>query len=327
MTAVINLTANMQEALAEAKRVLNEEAQSLNTLSESLSAPFLEAVEIISKTSGRVIVTGMGKSGHIGAKIAATLASTGTPSFFVHPGEASHGDLGMITSEDVVIAISHSGGTKELGDVLAHCTRFSVPLIAMTGKAESMLGKAADILLLNGVTQEACPIKLAPMSSTTATLAMGDALAAALMKVNGFQPEDFATYHPGGKLGSKLSRVSELMQTGDKLPMVATGTNMDQAILEMSKKRLGLVIATDASGDLAGIVTDGDLRRHMGENLLSQSIDNIMTATPLTIESNIMATKAVSLMQEKSITALVVVEGQKPVGVIHIHDCLQAGVI
>lgn len=317
----------MVSALLEAKRVLSEEAQSLQKLEQSLGADFENAVEVIFNTKGRVIVTGMGKSGHVGAKIAATLASTGTPAFFVHPGEASHGDLGMITAEDVVIALSHSGGTKELGDVLAHCNRFSVPLIALTGKKESMLGKAADITLLNGVEKEACPIRLAPMSSTTATLALGDALAAALMSLHGFKPEDFATFHPGGKLGSKLSRVEELMHVGESVPTVMPETKMDQAILEMSQKRLGLVTVQDASGCLKGIITDGDLRRHMGADILSKSVEEIMTTQPFVVEPSILAAKAVGLMQDKSVTALVVVDGSQVKGIIHIHDCLQAGVV
>lgn len=317
----------MATALAEAKRVLKEEAQALSTLGESLAGDFEAAVDLIFRTKGRVIISGMGKSGHIGAKIAATFASTGTPAFFVHPGEASHGDLGMITKEDVVIAISHSGGTKELGDVLAHCNRFRVPLIALTGKADSMLAKAADITLLNGVEREACPIRLAPMSSTTATLALGDALAAALMSLHGFKPEDFATFHPGGKLGSKLARTEELMHKGASIPVVALGTTMDQAILEMSKKRLGLVTIQDDGGFLKGIITDGDLRRHMGSNILQKSVDDIMTRNPLTAEPMWMAAKSVAFMQEKSVTALVVVDAGKVQGVLHIHDCLQAGVV
>lgn len=327
MTQVVELTDSLKNALEEAQRVLRDEAQALNTLSDELGAPFVDALNVITQAQGRVIVTGMGKSGHIGAKIAATLASTGTPSFFVHPGEASHGDLGMITEEDVVIAISHSGGTKELGDVLAHCARFNVPLIAMTGKPESMLGKAADIILLNGVKKEACPIQMAPMSSTTATLALGDALAAAAMKMNGFSAEDFSVFHPGGKLGSKMARVEELMHKGENMPIVPVHTGMEQALLEMSKKRLGLVMAVDENGDLAGLITDGDLRRHMDANLLSKNMNDIMTTSPLTIQADVLAQKAVAMMQEKSITALVVVDQSKPVGVIHIHDCLQAGVI
>lgn len=308
--------------------VLLKEAASLRFLAENLNGDFSDAVECIynvTENKGRVIVTGMGKSGHIGAKIAATLASTGTPAFAVHPGEASHGDLGMITKDDAVLAFSHSGETKELGDILAHCARFNVPLVAITGKNQSTLGKAANICLVNGVTKEACPINLAPTSSTTATLALGDALAVALMHRRGFKPEDFANFHPGGKLGSKLLPVADLMT--QNLPLVEEKTPMSEAVLQISEKRLGVVGVVNGQGNLVGIITDGDLRRHMAEGILSKNAADVMTASPKVISSNILASKAVHMMQENKITSLFVVDAEKPVGVLHIHDCLQAGVI
>lgn len=314
--------------ISAGQAVLREEAQGLLNLADNLDGLFADAVELLYKVSenkGRVIVTGMGKSGHVGAKIAATLASTGTPSFAVHPGEASHGDLGMITEDDAVLAFSHSGETKELGDVLAHCTRFKVPLISITGKPQSTLGKASNICLVNGITKEACPINMAPTSSTTATLALGDALAVALMHRRGFKPEDFRNFHPGGKLGSKLLSVSALMATD--LPLVLADTSMDEAVLEMTEKRLGLVGVTSAEGALTGVITDGDLRRHMGADILTKTAGDIMSATPKTIPGDMLASAAVALMQDNKITALFVIENEKPVGVLHIHNCLQAGVI
>ncbi len=320
---------DLSAALDEARRVLSEESNALVHLRDMLGEDFARAVDTIAAADGRVIVTGMGKSGHIGAKIAATLASTGTPSFFLHPGEASHGDLGMITRQDVVVAISHGGGTRELGDVLAYCNRFKIPLIAMTSKADSMLGQAADVLLLTGVDREACPLNLAPMTSTTVTLALGDALAAALMHISQFEPDDFFAFHPGGSLGSKLSRVATLMHQGDELPIVPAGTLMDQALIVMSEKRLGVVMVLDDQGHLEGIITDGDLRRHMGDGLLSTPVEEVLTRNPKTIEVNASAQRAVAMMQDLQITSLVVTdeESNKPVGLLHIHDCLRAGIV
>lgn len=321
-------TTVQSQDIQNGKEVLKKEAKALLALSETLGDVFAQAVDVLYSTTGRVIVTGMGKSGHIGNKIAATLASTGTPSFFVHPGEASHGDLGMITKEDVVIALSHTGGTKELSDILAHCTRFSVPLIALTGKADSVLGQASDFCLLDGVSQEACPNNQAPTTSTTATLALGDALAVALMHRRGFKSEDFAVFHPGGKLGVRMASVSTFMLSGDDLPLVAPSVKMDEVIIEMSKKSQGTVGVVDAEGVLQGIVTDGDLRRHLSENLLSKKVTEVMTVSPLTVSATSLATKAVKLMQDKKITSLFVVNERGCVeGLLHIHHCLQAGVI
>lgn len=310
------------------KEVLEKEAQGLMNLANALDNTFVEAVNLMFNTKGRVVVTGMGKSGHIGSKIAATLASTGTISYFVHPGEASHGDLGMITEDDVVLAFSHSGETKELGDVLAHCTRFGIPVVAITGKPESTLGKAGTVTLINGITEEACPMNLAPTSSTTATLALGDALAVALMERKGFKSADFRNFHPGGKLGSKLSPVSAFMITGDDLPLVKPSTTMADAILEMTTKSQGAVGVVDENNTLLGVVTDGDLRRHLADNLLEKTAESVMTKRPLTAEKDTLASKAVHMMQEKKITSLFVTnEEGKVEGLIHIHHCLQAGVI
>lgn len=321
-----------QHDLQSARDVLHKEAEALNRMAEQLDENFVKAVEILAQSRGRVIISGMGKSGHIGAKIAATLASTGTPAFFVHPGEASHGDLGMITRDDVVIAISHSGETRELSDLLAFCARFKVPLIAMVGRETSTLAQAADVVLLNRVTEEACPLNLAPTTSTTAMLALGDALAVSLMLHKGFRPEDFAQFHPGGKLGSRLLRVRQLMVTGSDVPLVDNRTLMSAVLLEMSSKALGLVGVTDADDKLIGMITDGDLRRHMNSNLLTKTAAEVMTAGPMTIGPDALATAAVALMQDnekkRNITALFVVDAQhRPEGVIHIHHCLRAGVI
>ena len=313
--------------IEEAQRLLLEEARVLENLANNLDASFSQAVDILLNAKGRVIITGMGKSGHIGAKIAATFASTGTPAFFVHPGEASHGDLGMITQEDAVIGISHSGESRELSDILAYCMRNSVPLISITGRERSTLAKAGTVTLLNGVTEEACPLNLAPTSSTTASLAIGDALAVALMQRRGFKAEDFSQYHPGGKLGSQLLRVEELMKSGKDVPLMPSTGNMQDALMAMAHKNLGCV-GIEENGKLAGIITDGDLRRHMSPDLLTKPVTEIMTRNPKVIEADAFATSAVALMQEKSITVLFVVDEENaPKGVLHMHHCLQAGVI
>ena len=319
---------NNEIVLNAGRDVLNKEAQSLLSLANMLDLNFSKAVQIIleiSKNKGRVIVTGMGKSGHIGSKIAATLASTGTPAFAVHPGEASHGDLGMIMKDDAVLALSHSGETKELGDIVAHCARFNIPLIAMTGKENSALGRAADVCLLNGVTSEACPLNIAPTTSTTTTLALGDALAVALMNLRGFKSEDFASFHPGGKLGSQLLNAGSLMVTD--IPLVAETSKMSEALLEITEKRLGVVGVTDKKGKLTGVITDGDLRRHMGADILEKTAKSVMSSSPKTISEELLSSAAVHMMQENKITALFVVKDNKPIGVLHIHNCLQAGVV
>ena len=325
--AVVDLSQN-KSVLETAQQLLRHEAAALEHLAKNLDGSFSEAITLLLATKGRVIVTGMGKSGHIGAKIAATLASTGTPSLFVHPAEASHGDLGMITREDVVIALSHSGEAPELGDILAYCQRLGVPIIAITGKNSSTLGKAGRVVLNTLVKEEACPIQKAPTTSSTATLALGDALAVALMTERGFKAEDFANFHPGGKLGGQLKKVGDLMAQGDELPLVDVSATMDQVILEMTDKNLGGVGIVGTNGELAGIITDGDLKRVMNPDVLTQTAEKVMNTTPLTVMPDVFAVRAVQTMQSKKITALFVIdENKKPVGLLHIHHCLQAGVL
>ncbi|MFZ2620503.1 MAG: KpsF/GutQ family sugar-phosphate isomerase [Alphaproteobacteria bacterium] len=312
--------------LAEARRLLTAEAAALTTVAEKLDDSFSRAVDILFGLKGRVIVTGMGKSGHIGAKMAATFASTGTPAFFVHPGEASHGDLGMMTANDAVIALSHSGESRELQDILAYCGRYSIPLIAITGKPASTLAKAATVVLLNHVAVEACPIGMAPTSSTTVSLALGDALATALMVRRGFKKEDFSRYHPGGKLGAQLLKVSDVMVSAD-LPTVTATTPMNAALITLTTKNLGCVAIVD-SQKLLGIFTDGDLKRHIAKpNFLQQQVGELMTANPITITPTAFATQAVKLMQDKKITTVLVAENGILQGVLHINQCLAAGIV
>ncbi|MEM8576554.1 MAG: KpsF/GutQ family sugar-phosphate isomerase [Pseudomonadota bacterium] len=311
-----------------ARAVIACEADALRQLGGSLDIAFDAAVEAILATTGRVIVTGIGKSGHIARKIAATLASTGTPAQFVHPAEASHGDLGMITRADVVIAISNSGEAPELANLVAYTRRFGNPLIAITSRADSALGRQADIAVLLPRAEEACGTGIVPTSSTTMTLALGDALAVALMKHRAFTPEHFRDFHPGGKLGAQLSLVSDLMHRGEALPLVAADTMMPDALIEISQKGFGVVGVTGVDGALAGIITDGDLRRHM-DGLLSQSAADVMTTDPKTITPGALAAEAVAVMnaanQGRGITCLFVMDGAQPVGLLHIHDCLRVG--
>ena len=308
-----------------AQRVFRLEADALRAMGEALDATFTNAVDLIDGAQGRAVVTGMGKSGHIARKISSTLASTGTPSFFVHPGEASHGDLGMIAREDVVVALSNSGETPELADVINYCRRFEVPLIAITGRAGSTLGDNADCTLLLPPVAEACPMGLAPTTSTTAMIAMGDALAIALLDRRGFTAEDFQVLHPGGKLGQNLLRVEDLMHKGDALPLVAPDDKVADALLIMTAKGFGCAGVVDASGELTGVITDGDLRRHMSDTLPSLTCGEIMTANPKTIRVQALASEALGQMNASQITALFVARGNAPVGILHIHDCLRAG--
>jgi arabinose-5-phosphate isomerase len=312
--------------LAAGRRVLSQEAAALATLAERLDAEFVRALDVLAAAPGRVIVTGMGKSGHIARKIAATLASTGTPALFVHPGEASHGDLGMITQEDAVLALSNSGETQELTDIVAYTRRFRIPLVAITAGAESTLAESADVALVLPENGEACPMGLAPTTSTTLMLALGDAVAVALLERKGFSPEDFHKFHPRGKLGQKFLRVADLMHEGDELPLVEAERVMSDAILVMTTRRFGCVGVLDGAGKLLGIVTDGDLRRHMSPKLLEQAARDVMTANPKTIRPEALAAEALGIMNEKKITSLFVVEDGRPVGIVHIHDCLRAGV-
>ena len=323
--------------LEVARRVLDVEAKALTTLAGGLDGGFVEAVARLAEVEGRVIVTGMGKSGHVARKIAATLASTGTPSQFVHPGEASHGDLGMITSADAVIALSNSGNTLELSDIVTYAKRFAIPLVAITARADSALAEAADIaLILPGSTQgapEACPMGLAPTTSTTMMLALGDALAVALLERKGFSSSDFQLLHPGGALGKRLLRVSDLMHGPEGLPLCSPATAMSDAILAMTAGRFGCVGIVDEAKRLIGIITDGDLRRHMDQDILTMTAGDIMTPNPRTIRASALAAEAVSFMNTSTppfLCLFVVDEAgppERPVGILHLHDCLRAGVI
>jgi arabinose-5-phosphate isomerase len=268
----------------------------------------------------------MGKSGHVGQKLASTLASTGTPAFFVHPGEASHGDLGMIARDDVIIALSWSGETVELGNILSYSRRFGVPLISITSRNDSALGRASDIVLRLPLSQEACPHGLAPTTSTTMQLAMGDCLAIALLEARGFSAADFKIFHPGGQLGANLRYVADLMHKGDRVPLAPASLAMSEALVIMTEKSFGCLGVVDEAGKLAGIVTDGDLRRHMGPELLNARVDEIMTTKPKTISPDTLASAALQLINASSITALFVADDGKPVGIVHIHDLLRAGV-
>ncbi len=321
--------------LAAAARVLSLEAEALRAIETALGAGLGAAVErtvdLLFAVRGRVVVSGMGKSGHVARKIGATLASTGTPALFVHPAEASHGDLGMITRDDAVLALSNSGETAELADIITHCRRFSIPLLGMVGRGDSTLGRASDIVLALPRMPEACPMGLAPTTSTTMMLALGDALAVALLDKRGFSKESFQALHPGGKLGRKLVRVLDLYHTGDAVPLVAPATAMTEALLEMSRKSFGCVGVIDARRHLVGIITDGDLRRHMAHGLLDRTVDEVMTPNPKTILPEVLASEALGRMTAanggKGITSLFVADAEgRAVGILHIHDCLRAGV-
>lgn len=314
--------------LASAKRTIDKEIEALRMMENELDENLSKALDLIESCRGRIIVTGMGKSGHIGRKIAATFASTGTPAFFVHPSEASHGDLGMLTTADVVLAISNGGESKELSDILLYCKRFGIPLIAITKNPQSSLGKNSDLVLKLPDDGEACPLGLAPTSSTTATLVMGDILAVDMMERKGFSETDYKQRHPGGKLGAILRRVSDLMHSGAEMPIVNEDTVMQEALLEMTSKMLGCVGIINKKGELVGIITDGDLRRWLSPELMTEKACKVMTKNPQTISPDALAIEALNKMNNtgKGITNLFVVEGKKPVGVIHIHDCLRAGV-
>ena len=310
------------------RRVLRTEGAALTAYADEIGAHFADAVAAMHACKGRIVVCGMGKSGHVARKIAATLASTGAPAFFLHPGEASHGDLGMLTRADVALVLSNSGATPELADVIAHTRRFSIPLIGVASKMDSPLMQAADIPLALPRAPEACPMGLAPTTSTTLTLGLGDALAVALMERKDFRPEDFRVFHPGGKLGARLSKVSDLMHKGDELPLVGLETEMGDALIIMSQKGFGVVGVTDDTGALVGIVTDGDLRRNLS-GLLDKTVADVMTRDPKTIDPDSLAEKAVALMDSLKITCLFAVPrngDHKAAGLIKIHDCLRAGV-
>ena len=317
------------DAIATGRRVLAAEAEGLSQLSAALDASFTKAVETLFAAKGRIVCTGIGKSGHIGRKIAATMASTGSVAMFVHATEASHGDLGMIGADDVILALSKTGETRELADVIAYAKRFAIPLIAITAEPESALGREADIVLVLPDAPEAADELNAPTTSTTLQLAMGDALAVALLERRGFKPQDFRVLHPGGKLGAMLRTVADLMHGADELPLVGAATPMKDALLVMTEKRWGIVGVTDAAGRLTGAITDGDLRRHI-EALLTHTAGEVMTPGPKkTVPPTMLASEALALMSDPppAVTVLFVVDGGKPVGILHVHDILRAGVM
>jgi len=326
----LSLSEDRSEAVASATRTLQLEAEGLSALqvalTDQLTGSFAEALDALRGCRGRVIVTGMGKSGHVGLKVAATLSSTGTPAYFVHPSEASHGDLGMITRDDVILAFSWSGETMELGNIVSHSRRFAVPLIAVTSNSDSTLAQAAEVVLVLPHAKEACPHGLAPTTSTVMQLALGDCIAIALLESKGFTAIDFKALHPGGQLGARLKFVSDLMHKGERLPLTSADAVMSEAIVVMTEKALGCLGVVDGDGLLRGIITDGDLRRNMGNGLLGRRAADIMTPEPKTVSPDLMASAALEIINASAITALFVVENGRPVGIIHIHDLLRAGV-
>lgn len=319
----------MSDAARSAIRTITAELGGLEALIAALdngmAEPFTQAIAILKNGKGRVIVTGVGKSGHIGSKIAATLASTGTPAFFVHPAEANHGDLGMIAQDDVILAFSWSGETTELKGILAYSRRYRIPLIAVTSGVDSTLAREADVVLRLPKADEACPHGLAPTTSTLMQLATGDALAVALLEARGFTAKDFHRFHPGGRLGASLTHVADIMHKQDRLPLVALGTDMREAIMVITSKGFGCVGITAADGTLAGIITDGDLRRKINTDLLSMSVDDVMTREPKTIPSDMLVVEALDFANASAISAMMVVDNRKPVGIIHLHDLLRVG--
>lgn len=321
----------MVDYRASARRVLDIESKAVAELQQYLNEQFQHACELMFSCQGRIVVIGMGKSGHVGNKIAATLASTGTPAFFVHPGEASHGDLGMITSQDVVLALSNSGETDEVLKLIPVLKRLGISLIAMTGNAQSNLARLADIHVQVSVAQEACPLGLAPTASTTAALAMGDALAVALLEARGFSADDFALSHPGGSLGRRLLlRISDIMHKDQQIPLVTEDASLPQALLEISKKGLGMTGIVSASGTLAGIFTDGDLRRVLDQrvDIHQTTIASVMTKNCITVQAHLLAAEALQILEKRKINALMVVDAEhRPVGALNMHDLLKAGVI
>ena len=324
-------TAGRQAAIASALRTVTTEQAGMAALAEALKAglaePFGRAVETLSVISGRVIVTGVGKSGHIGSKIAATLASTGTPAFFVHPSEANHGDLGMIARDDAIIALSWSGESFELKGIVSYARRFAIPLIAVTAGEASALAREANVVLSLPRAPEACPHGLAPTTSTLLQLAIGDALAVALLEARGFTADHFRTFHPGGQLGANLTHVGEIMHGGDEMPVVPLGTKMPEAVMMLARKRFGCVCVIDGEGRLVGIVTDGDLARNLHRNMSELAVDDIMTRQPKTVKPQTLAGAAMGLLNDHHISALIVVDGDLPVGVVHFHDLLRIGAV
>jgi len=329
MRSAVTATASFEETpdLRAARRVLVVAGEAIAALGQSLNGDFSRAIDTILSIKGRVIVSGMGKSGHIARKIAATLASTGTPAYFVHPGEASHGDLGMVTREDAVLMLSYRGETAELGDLMTHAKRLRIPLIGIASNPNSTLLQTADIALVLPGAREACPMGLAPTTSTTLMLVLGDALAVALMERRGFTADQYRDFHPGGSLGKALIRVKDLMHSGEEMPLVSEDASMQQVVLTMAARRFGCVGITDKKGTLAGIITDGDLARHMDRDLLDRKPVDLMTQNPKVIAADRLAAEALALMNEKKITQLFVLDAaMHPQGILHMHDCLRAGV-
>ncbi|MDP9731149.1 UNVERIFIED_ORG: arabinose-5-phosphate isomerase [Rhizobium sp. SORGH_AS260] len=329
ITRAVNLVED--NAIESAVRTISMERAGLaaleTALRDGLSVPFCKAIETIGQSNGRLIITGVGKSGHIGAKLAATFASTGTPAFFVHAAEANHGDLGMIGGDDVVLAISKGGESAELRSIINYSRRFSIPLIALTCSETSSLAKASDIVLLVPNKQEACPLGLAPTTSTLMQLALGDALAVALLEARNFTAGDFKVFHPGGKLGASLTLVSDIMHTGDRVPLVNRGTAMPEAVGVLSRKHFGCVGVLDEDGRLCGIVTEGDMARNLSRNLAELTVDDIMTRTPKTVKKSVLATGALATLEKFHIGALIVVDDDnRPIGLVHFHDLLRIGV-
>jgi len=317
----------MSNYLQTAREVIELEIQGLKSLQAGLGRNFIDVTELLRTAKGRIVVTGMGKSGHVARKIASTFSSTGTPSMFVHPGEASHGDLGMIAPTDVILALSKSGETTELGDLLAYAARFSIPVAAITGASGSTLAKAADAILLIAPAQEACGETRAPTTSTTMMMAAGDALAIALLRDKGFTSNDFKGFHPGGNLGAALRRVTDLMHGADELPLLNTGAPMPDVVDAISKGGFGCVGLTSDNGQLQGIITDGDLRRRYSTDISQKTAGEIMTENPMTVTQDTLAGDVLALLSREKITALFVVKDGRPIGIVHVHDCLSVGVL
>jgi arabinose-5-phosphate isomerase len=335
MTALRTARADSASATRSALRTLGLERAGIAALEAALTVPGSlstavdAAVALLQAATGRVIVSGMGKSGHVARKIAATLASTGTPAYFVHPGEASHGDLGMIQTGDAILALSWSGETVELADLITYSRRFSIGLVAITSNADSTLGREADVCLCLPKSEEACPNGLAPTTSTTMQLAMGDALAVALLELRGFTAQDFRVFHPGGKLGARLSFVRDIMHRDEAIPLVGEDATLETAVFEMTGKRFGCVAVTDDQGRLAGIITDGDLRRHMKQtpDLLAQPVTSVMTRRPTTIDPDALAAEALAVLNDRKLSVMLVVdEAERPIGILHLHDLYRVGV-
>ena len=322
----MNKSNTMSKDLEHAKQVLLIEATGLTKLSESLDKSLTNAISVIQNITGRVIVTGMGKSGHVAKKIAATLASTGKPSFFIHPGEASHGDIGMINKDDAVLALSNSGETPELKDIISYTRRFKIPLICITSQSKSTIATVSDVNLILPLAEEACFIGLAPTTSTTMMMAYGDVLAVVLMKRQGFTSEDFKLRHPGGQLGQNLLKVSEIMHTGDTLPFALETDPMTEVLAEMTEKNFGCIGIINKNSGLLGIITDGDLRRHMTKGILNLTAADIMNSQVKTIRPHALASEALKIMNDEKITGIFVLEEQKIMGLLHVHDCLRAGI-